>query len=566
MTELVQHGLIVLADFLGKRFAGSIGTIGPRPLWTALFLLASSHVWAGGSEVRLAERPNVIVILADDLGWSDVGCYGGEIPTPHIDALAAGGLRFTQFYNNAVCGPTRASLLTGLYCQQVGHSGRRWNEPKDFSRCVLIPELLQASGYRTMMVGKWQGRDLAVERGFDRFFGPNCRSKVSYFHEVFGNDFYLDAQRWHPPRDGFYMTDAFSEYADRFLAEALEKPEPFFLYVAYIAPHWPLHAAEENIAPHRRRYLDRGWDEWRAARLERQKKLELFPEQTRLGPLDSSVRPWNELTHKAWQAERMAVYSAQVTRIDAGVGRLLATLKASGRSDNTLVLFLSDNGAAPDGGLRPTDRGFGFGAGGATARFRRDGVEIRGGSGPENMPGPADTFAAYGIAWASTSNSPLRGTKLTAYEGGIRTPLIARWPNVIGRGGRITRQVGHVIDLMATCLDVAHCEYPREFKGRKPVPLEGLSLLPVFEGRERVAHKVLCWDAPRNEALRQGNWKIVNRRHGARWQLYQLAEDPTERVDLAERFPDRVKTMAAEYERWRRRVGADLKGRSRVAR
>ncbi len=501
------------------------------------------------------DRPNIIVIMADDLGWSDVGCYGGEIPTPHIDSLAAQGLRFTQFYNNAVCGPTRASLLTGLYCQQVGHSGRRWNQPKDYSKCVLISEVLKQAGYRTMMVGKWQGRDLAVDRGFDHFFGPNCQSKVSYFHEVVGNDFYLDNQRWHPPSDGFYLTDAFNDYANRFLTEALKDPRPFFLYVAHIAPHWPLHAPASYIAPHRQRYRTRGWDEWRSVRLQRQKELGLFPSQTELGPLDPRIGRWKNDRHKDWQGERMAVYAAQVSRIDVGVGQLLKTLEASDRADNTLILFLSDNGAAPDGGLQPTRHGFGFSEKGEGNPFRRDGVAIRGGSGPDRMPGPPDTFAGYGLAWASCSNTPLRGTKLTAYEGGIRTPLIVRWPAVIRDRGRMAPQVGHVIDVMATCLDVAKHDYPTEFHGRKPLPLEGKSLVPILRGETRTPHEILAWDAPRNQALRQGDWKIVNRRHGQPWELYDLRTDPTERTNLASRFPQRVAQLAARFQAWQRRVG-----------
>jgi len=519
------------------------------------FIMACVLFGAAAPQVFAAERPNIIIIMADDLGWSDLGCYGSEIPTPHIDSLAREGMRFTQFYNNSVCGPTRASLLTGLYCQQVGHSGRHWNQPKDFSRCVLISEVLQANGYRTMMVGKWQGRDLAVKRGFDRFFGINCQSKVSYFHEVYGNDFYLDDRRWHPPKEGFYMTDAFSDWANRFLKEALAAPEPFFLYVAYVAPHWPLHAPEKYIAPHRKRYLEKGWDGWRAFRFRRQKQLGLIPPEARLGPINAAIRPWKEEPYKVWQAERMAVYSAQVSRIDAGVGKLLATLAESGRAENTLVLFLSDNGAAPDGGLRPTTRGFGFGPNGEGQPYRRDGVRIRGGSGPQNMPGPPDTFAAYGLAWATTSNTPFRGTKLTAFEGGIRTPLIVRWPAVIRKGNQITHQVGHVIDIMATCLDVAGCEYPKEFRGRKPLPLEGRSLVPVFKSKRRRPHEILAWDVPRNQALRMGSWKIVNTRRGRRWMLFNLDTDPTECTDLAAQHPERVKAMAERFRSWCKRVG-----------
>ncbi len=507
------------------------------------------------SHAASPSRPNIVLIMADDMGWSDVGCYGGEIPTPHIDSLARDGLRFTQFYNNAVCGPTRVSLLTGLYPQQVGHSGRAWNQPKDMSKCVLIPELLQAGGYRTMMVGKWQGRDLAVKRGFDRFFGPNCQLKISYFHEVVQNEFYLDDQRWKFPEKGFYLTDAFNDHADRFLTEAVGGEEPFFLYVAHIAPHWPLHAPEEYIAPHRQRYLETGWDEWREYRARRQKELDLVKEDTPLAPKNREIKPWKDEPHKRWQAERMAVYAAQIESIDRGVGSLLKILKDAGKAENTLVMFLSDNGAAMDGGLRPSDRGFGFGPGAKGPKYRLDGVPPRAGSGPENLPGPPDTFAGYGVAWSTVSNTPWRSHKTHAYEGGIRTPLIARWPKVIHDGGAITSQPGHVIDFMATCLDVADLDYPTGFQGRKPLPLEGRTLTPIFRGEQRKAHDVLYFSVPRNQALRMGDWKIVNAARGKPWELYNVAADPTETTNLAAREPERLKQLTRAFQQWRTRLG-----------
>jgi arylsulfatase A-like enzyme len=501
-------------------------------------------------------RPNIVLVMADDLGWSDVGCYGGEIPTPHIDSLAQGGLRFTQFYNNAICGPTRASLLTGLYCQQVGHRGDRWNEPKDFTKCVTIAEVLQISGYRTMMVGKWQGRDLAVDRGFDRFFGPMCQAKISYFHEVQQNPFYLDRERW-PLPDDFYLTDAFNDHAAEFLQEAIEGDSPFFLYVAHIAPHWPLHAREADIQPHRSRYREHGWDKLRTRRFERQREMNVTPAEWKIAPKPASVADWSEEKHKVWQAERMAVYAAQVEAIDRGLGRLLNVLEDAGKADNTLVLFLSDNGAAPDGGLAPSKSGFGFSPTQANDRWRTDGVAMRPGSGPDNPPGPPDTFAAYGLAWATVSNTPLRGTKLTGYEGGIRTPLVVRWPAVIREGGQITGQVGHVIDIMATCLDIAGAAYPEEFQGRKPLPLEGKPLTPIFQGRQRRGHDVLCWSVPQHHAVRMGNWKAVKPRRGDTWQLFDLANDGTETNDLAAENPEVVELLAKRFQEWQIRVGAD---------
>ncbi|MCA9008418.1 MAG: arylsulfatase [Planctomycetaceae bacterium] len=509
------------------------------------------------STVSADQRPNIVVIMVDDMGWSDLGCYGGEIKTPYIDSLAKDGLRFTQFYNNSVCGATRASLLTGLYCQQAGHPGDRWNEPKDFRKCVLIPELLQAHGYHTAMVGKWQGRDLAVRRGFDRFFGPNCQGKISYWNAVKANDFYLDDQPWPFPERDFFMTDAFSDHAVDFLTTAAKGPKPFFLYVAYIAPHWPLHAREKDIAIYREQYRTQGWDEWRQSRIARQRECGLLQPGNKPAPQSDSIHRWIDDPDKEWQAERMATYAAQISNVDRGVGRMLEVLRNSDAERNTLVLFLSDNGAAPDGGLRPTDSGFGFSPQSNNSDWRTDGVAIKPGSGPELLPGPHDTFAAYGLAWATTSNTPLRDTKQSAYEGGIRTPLIARWPAVIKTGGDLTRQPGHVIDIMATSLDVAGIDYPSEFQGRRPIPMEGMSLAPIFRGQERHGHEILAWHCSRGRAIRSGPWKLVRPVDDRDWELYNLNDDPGETNNLTEEFPDRVSMMTKEYEAWRLRVGAE---------
>jgi len=524
--------------------------------WLLLLAMWVAATAPDRSTLHAAERPNILLIMADDMGWSDLGCYGGEIETPHIDSLARDGLRFTQFYNNAVCGATRASLLTGLYCQQAGHRGDRWNEPKDYSKCVLISEVLQAGGYHTAMVGKWQGRDLAVKRGFDRFFGPNCQAKISYWNAVKNNDFYFDDQPWTFPEEGFFMTEAFNDYAVEFLKEAAAGDKPFFLYVAHIAPHWPLHAREKDIAPYRERYRTLGWNECRQARLERQRKLGLLAADANPAPFAASIPKWDDDPNKDWQAERMAVYAAQIGEIDRGVGRLLDVLQEAGIADNTLVLFLSDNGAAPDGGLKPTTSGFGFSPDANNSNWRKDGVAIRPGSGPDLLPGPADTFAAYGLAWALTSNTPLRDTKQSSYEGGIRTPLIARWPSVIKQNAELTDQSGHVMDIMATCLDVAGVEYPTEFQGRHPVPMEGKSLVPVFHGKQRTGHESIGWHCSRGRALRQGAWKLVRPRDDRPWELYNLDSDIGETENLASQHLDRVRSMSEAYESWKQRVGA----------
>lgn len=507
------------------------------------------------SEKASDKRPNIILVMADDLGWSDIGCYGGEIKTPHIDSLAQEGLRFAQFYNNSICGPTRASLLTGLYCQQVGHRGDRWNEPKDFTKCVTISEVLQKSGYQTMMVGKWQGRDLALDRGFDRFFGPMCQAKISYFHEVQNNPYYLDRKRIELPED-FYLTKALNHHALEFLEQSLGDDKPFFLYVAHIAPHWPLHAEEADIAPFRKLYRSSGWDQIRTLRFENQRREGIVPDQWTLSPRLAGLRDWSKDKHKNWQAERMAVYAAQIASIDRGLGQILKAVKQADEEENTLVMFLSDNGAAPDGGLAPMKSSFGFSMKDRKANWRKDGVLIRPGSGPDNMPGPHDTFAGYGLAWANASNTPLNGTKLSGYEGGIRTPLVVRWPAVIRKHGHITKQPGHVIDFMATCLDAANVSYPSSFQGRKPLPLEGKSLLPIFEGKHREEHDELCWSTAWHHAILMGQHKAIRPKKGGPWQLFDLEADGTETNDLAKQQPERVNEMETRFEAWSKRVGA----------
>lgn len=503
--------------------------------------------------LNAAERPNIVLILADDLGWSDLGCYGGEIPTPNIDRLAARGLRFTQFYNNAVCGPSRASLLTGLYAQRIGHTGRHWNQPTDYSRSITLGEALQRAGYYTMVVGKWQDPDLPAKRGFDRFFGLICAGKISYFHEVQANPFYLDETRVKLPED-FYLTDALTDHALKFLddraANPATKKKPFFLYVAHIAPHWPLHAREADIAPHRARYRERGWDEWREARLKFQRANGLVPAAWSPAPFDAIVHRWAEDKFKDWQAERMAVYAAQVASIDRSTGRILEALRQRGELENTLVLVMSDNGAAPDGGLKPSSSGFGFDSKATNTTWRLDGKPIRGGSGPDNMPGPPDTFAAYGLAWALLSNTPFRSTKLTGYEGGIRTPLIAHWPAGIVARGKIVHEVGHFIDLMLTFLEIAGAKYPTALGDRRPLPLDGRSLAPLFRGKSLGRRDFLAWRVPQHRVLRAGDWKIVSKNEQSPWELYNLAADGTETTDLAAKHPDLVKDLSAKWQAW----------------
>jgi arylsulfatase len=508
-------------------------------------------------------RPNIILILADDLGWSDLGCYGGEIPTPNIDKLASGGLRFTQFYNNSICGPTRASLLTGLYSQRVGHSGKEWDQPTDFTRCITLGEGLQLAGYHTMMVGKWQDTVLPARRGFDRFFGPMCDGKISYYEEVLHNPFFLDEERVKLPPD-FYLTDALTDYAVQFLNDVNSNPEmkdkPFFLYVAHVAPHWPLHAREADIAPHRGRYSENGWDEWRKKRFEKQLDLGLVPASWQLSSYNDNIHPWVEDTLKVWQAERMAVYAAQVASIDISTGRILDALKKFDKMENTLILILSDNGAAPDGSLKPDDVGF-FSLSEPPEKWRLNGKDIRIRSDPDNLPGPPETFQAYGLAWALMSNTPFRDTKLSGYEGGIRTPLIVNWPAGIHMHGKVVNDIGHVIDLMPTFLELAGGIYPAKLNGRKPLPLDGCSLAPVLNGESTSTHDYLAWQVPQNRVLLEGGWKIISKDENARWELYDLVIDGTETKNLADQYPDKVNELADKWLAWAKFCNQQIQGK-----
>lgn len=520
------------------------------------------------------KRPNIIVILADDMGFSDVGAYGGEIRTPNLDRLAQRGLRFTQFYNTARCCPSRASLLTGLYPHQagIGHMTddyareirARLNSPaystylNDTS--VTIAEALRQNGYHTLMSGKWHvGEERPhhpVDRGFERSFA--LITGASNYFALPGRwqgTWAIDDQPYTPPADGsFYSTDAFTDHAVLMVDEYARKDKPFFLYLAYTAPHWPLHAFASDIAKYRGKYL-KGWDAVRAARYRRQLELGIIRRSRQSAPRDERVPAWEEAsTLTAWtqplnalprNAERfgykpgtydptdkqmwdlkMAIYAAQIDRMDQGIGRVLAKLKETGAEENTLILFLSDNGAADE--------------------------RIYEGQADAPIGAPA-SFQSYDVPWANVSSTPFRLYKHFSHEGGIATPLIAYYPALIKRA-RLVHQPGHLIDIMATCLDAAGAEYPRTYKGKKITPLEGVSLLPLMKGQRYVGRKEIYFEHEGNRAVRQGRWKSVSRFPGG-WQLYDMETDRTELTDIASRYPEKVKELAGLYEAWERRVG-----------
>jgi arylsulfatase len=547
-------------------------------------LAAFDAALAAGVAATPAARPNIVAILTDDMGYSDLGCYGGEIATPNLDALAAGGVRFTQFYNSARCCPTRAALLTGLYPHQagVGHM----MEDRGFDayrgdlnrRNVTLAEALKPAGYRAYAVGKWHvtpgGTKAALERrhnwplqrGFDRFYGT-IHGAGSYWdpsalvrdnREITGAN---DPE--YRPKE-FYYTDAISDHATRFIGEHARDHAraPFLLYVAYTAAHWPMHARESDIAKYRGRY-DAGYAAIRAARWEKGKRLGVVNPAE---PLPPPAEDWAAVTNREFETRCMEVYAAMVEVMDQGVGRIVAELKSQGQFDNTLICFLQDNGgcAETNGRVgafqpradRPTLAPMALDTPQISSKpdQTRDGWPVRQGYGV--LPGPADTYIAYGRGWANVSNTPFREYKHWIHEGGISTPLIVHWPLGIpaARRGRLEAQPGHLIDLMATCVDIAGAKYPAEFKGQAILPMEGVSLRPALAGEALARAQPLCWEHEGNRAIRVGPWKLVSKFPGV-WELYNIDTDRNEQHDLVAQQPERVKQMAAQYEAWAQRVG-----------
>ena len=525
-------------------------------------------------------RPNIVLIMSDDMGYSDIGCYGGEIHTPTLDRLAAGGLRFSQFYNMARCCPTRAALLTGLNPHQagVGHmtgrpAGRSEPWRGDLSaRAVTIAEVLRDAGYATFMCGKWHvtnneraedaPHNWPLQRGFDRFYGT-ITGAGSFYDPVTltrGNTMITpenDAE--HRPKH-YYYTDAITDNAVRFMAEhsAGKEARPFFMYVAYTAAHWPMHAPAESIAKYKGRY-DAGYEPIREARLGRLRQLGLIDPAWEM---TAQAGDWGATEHKAWESRCMEVYAAMVERMDEGIGRLVAELERQNRLDNTLILFLQDNGGCAESFGREDKRAWHL----KNLRpFKpderqpkiwppmqtRDGRAVLGG--PGIMPGGPDTYISYGQSWANVSNTPFREYKHWVHEGGISTPLIAHWPAGIPRRNQIEAQPGQVIDLMATCTDVAGARYPAEHHGMTIKPLEGKSLRPAFSGGT-IDREAIYWEHEGNRAVRAGRWKLVAKGPAGPWELYDMQADRTELHNLAAAQPERVKQMRTQWEAWARRA------------
>lgn len=528
-----------------------------------------------------APKPNIIWIMSDDMGFSDIGCYGSEIQTPVLDGLAAKGLRYTQFYNTARCCPTRASLLTGLYPHQAGIGHMMNDRGVDGYRgelnrnCRTVAEVLKSAGYRSYISGKWHVTkhthpdgpkdNWPLQRGFERFYGtihgagslwdPNSLTRANTQISPYADPEYTPEKPW-------FYTDAISDHAVRFITEHHDKnPDtPFFCYVSYTAAHWPMHAHEEDIAKYKGRY-DEGYEVIRAERFARMKALGLIPNDTELPPGSDK---WANQKYKAWDARNMEVYAAMVDNMDQGIGKIMQALKDTGVYDDTLVLFFQDNGGCAEnygrGGReypRPDKPTLPPMAPEALQKHMqpkqtRDGYPVR--TGPNVMAGPADTYIGYGRGWANVSNVPFREYKHWVHEGGISTPLIAHWPEGIKRHGQLEHQPSHLIDLLPTAIDLSGATYPKEVDGHAITPLEGTSLLPSFDGGDIGRTAPIFFEHEGNRAVRLGDWKLVARGANGPWELYNIAKDRPERHNKAKDMPEKTEALVKIWTAWAERA------------
>jgi len=491
-----------------------------------------------------APRPNIIVIMADDMGYSDIGCFGGEIQTPNLDLLAADGVRFSEFYNTGRCCPTRASLLTGRYPHQAGigwMTNEGSNRGQDFGYpgytgelnrgSLTFAETLSSAGYRTLMAGKWHVGTFAgmwpMDRGFERFYGL-IRGASNHF-KPHPDKLLMEGRRPVAPGEDFYSSDSFTDAAITYVRESRERSaDPFMLYLSFTAPHWPVHAPDEDIERYRGKY-DAGWEPMRAARHARMKELGILKPDCELSPLD--VKAWEETDPERREvlAHRMAIYAAMVDRLDQNVGRLINTLKELGVFEDTLILFFADNGGCAEGGLM-------------------------GGSPDEMVGGREGYFLTYGKGWANASNTPFRMYKHWVHEGGIASPFIAHWPAGIKERGAIRHEPCHLIDIAPTLYELSGARYPASHAGVEIGDLEGVSLTPLFRGEGINRGQPIFFEHEGNRAVRDGAWKLVAR-HGKPWELFNISEDRSEQRDLAETEPERLREMVSEYELWAARCG-----------
>ncbi len=505
------------------------------------------------SLAQAGKRPNIVLIMADDMGYSDIGCYGGEVQTPHIDHLAGQGIRYTQFYNAGRSCPTRASLLTGLYPHQAGmgwmtvaNLGTPQYQGELNDRCLTMAEVLKTAGYNTYLSGKWHltrnydetvsadKHNWPLQRGFDDFFGtiPGGGSFFTPNGLAKGNQIIK-------PEQPFYYTDAISDAAVGFIRDNQtgNGDEPFFLYVAYTAPHWPLHALEKDIEKYKGRY-DQGWDVLRKERFERMKRMGVIPENTVLTERAEDAAAWYTIPKRLRPelARRMEVYAAQVDNMDQGIGRIIAELERQGQLENTVILFLSDNGACAEMISHDDKAG--------------------------EIGHSDDSFESYGLAWANASNTPFQMFKHWIHEGGIATPFIVHWPGGIDSQfrGEFYRKPAHIVDVMATVVEIAEVDYARLMKiNDKIQPLEGQSMLPSFRLEDN-QRKAIFWEHEANIGMRKGKWKLVAKTQEGddpsigKLELYDIEADRSESNDLSKQYPERTQSMYGEWMEWANRV------------
>ena len=555
-----------------------MGNIGfDKNLYLALLVFVFGTTYAQHKK-ESTKKPNVIVILTDDMGFSDIGCFGSEIKTPNIDKLAANGISFTHFYNTARCSPSRAALMTGLYPHQarMGYlSNYNFDEEgyvDDLSKNVVtMAEVFKQAGYATFMSGKWHlnkeksipndRSNWPLQRGFDRFFGTLIGSGSFYDPGTLMSD-----NTFITPEKDFYLTNAITDHAVRFINEN-PKDKPFFFYIAYTAAHWPLQAPESEVQKYKGVY-DKGWDQTRKQRFEKLKKLGIISSKVVLTERGIDIPEWKNEPLKEWQVRRMEVYAAMVDIMDQGIGKIISTLEKKGELDNTVIFYMHDNGGCAETLnsneteiplTKEQKKGKPFAKDsiflGKIPTYTREGQFIRSGKGV--MPGPANTWTAYGEEWANVSNTPFRLYKHFVHEGGIATPLIIHWPEGIKAKGKLRTQPGHLIDIMATCVEIAGLNYPINFNGNDIHPLEGKSLVPAFTNKT-VNREFIFWEHEGNRALRMGKWKLVSKTKIQKkftpadenaWELYNIEEDPSELNNLALKYSDKVKIMAVIWEK-----------------
>jgi arylsulfatase len=527
-----------------------------------------------GEDIKNA-KPNILLILADDMGYSDPGCYGGEIHTPNLDRLAQNGVRFSRFYNAGRSCPTRASLLTGLYPHQAGVGRMTFDDHLPGYRGtmthngVTIAEALGAAGYQTGMIGKWhvaetplrpdQREWLAHQVQYDEFAPkenyPTRRGFDSFYGTIYGVVDYFDpfslVNGEEPVREvpeGYYSTIALSDSAVSYIHRYSKSEKPFFMYLAYHSPHWPLHALEEDIKKYEDVYKA-GWETIRNARYERMKERGIFNDQPEFLSIRQSAKEWETNPDREWDARAMAVHAAMIDRMDQGIGKVLKALEESGQLQNTLIMFMSDNGCSPE-----ICQNYSPGENDRPDKMR-DGTPVIYPKDKEVLPGPETTYASLGPEWANVANTPFRFWKAKMYEGGICTPMITYWPAGIKEKGTVCHEVCHIIDIMATCIELSESNYPATYKGNTILPPEGKSLVPVLQTGRREGHHIIGFEHFNEKALMSNDgWKIVCPGNKSSWELYNLATDRSEQHNLADKYPDRVARMAQQYEDWATRT------------